>query len=434
MTSHVLAVTKREFLIRIRSKGFVIGLILFPVLIVAMIALPIWFASMKSEKQHKILVVDFSGEVFPLFRAALRDTTKTGQPLFLLQKREVPETVDVSGLKKELNGLVENKTVEGYLIIPEGIVSPASSEQSPRVEYCSKKVTDFTLIRSLSNALNEAVRILRFRKSGIDPLLVRKLLTPVSLHTFKIAAGKAEEDRGFTFGITYILALSLYMGLILYGVMIMRSVLEEKNNRVVEMIVSSVRPFRLMMGKLMGVGAVGLAQFVFWGLFLLVLMVFKAPLASLFGADESVLPSLPSVSLSVIIFFMVFFVLGFLLYATLYAAIGAMVNSEQDAQQLQTPLILFLIVPIMLMLPIMQRPDSQLAVVLSMIPFFSPIIMFMRISVLMPPVYQIALSILILVLTILAMIWLAGKIYRVGILMYGKKPNLSELLKWIRYG
>ena len=434
MAGNVSAVVKREFLTRIRSKGFLVGLVLFPVFMVAMVAIPVVFSSLKSEKQHHFVVIDLSGKVLPLFRTALRDTTKDGKPLFVLMEKKLPAPANLDKVKQELNQLVEKKEIEGYLIIPEDVVSPQDLTKRPRVEFYSKKVTDFTLLRSLSSALNEAVRALRFRESGIDPALVRRLLVPVDLRTFKLAAGKAQEDRGFTFGVTYILALSLYMGLLLYGVMIMRSVLEEKTDRVVEMIVSSVKPFQLMTGKLIGVGGVGLVQFSIWGVFLFVLMQFKEPLIRLFGADPGVLPGLPSVPVGVIVFFVVFFVLGFFLYATLYAAVGAMVSSEQDAQQLQTPIIMFLIIPVLLMMPIMQHPESQLAVILSLIPFFAPIIMFMRISVLVPPVWQIALSLALLVLTIWFMLWLAGKIYRVGILMYGKRPSLGEVVKWVRFG
>ncbi len=213
----------------------------------------------------------------------------------------------------------------------------------------------------------------------------------------------------------------------------MRGVIEEKSSRVVEVIVSAIKPFHLMAGKVLGVGGVGLTQFLIWSLLVGGGSLYGRNLVSSFtvGGDSITLPGMP---LSLLFFFVLFFLLGYFLYATLYAGVGAMVNSDEEAQHLQLPLVALLIIPFMLMFHVIGNPNSGIAVLLSFIPFFTPIIMFMRIAVQTPPLWQILLSLILLGLSIGAMVWVVGKIYRVGILMYGKRPNLPELVKWFRYG
>ena len=218
------------------------------------------------------------------------------------------------------------------------------------------------------------------------------------------------------------------MAILIYGQVIMRGVIEEKSSRVVEVVLSSLRPFQLMMGKILGIGAVGLTQFSIWTLFGIGASIYSTSFIPA-GAGFS----MPSIPAHVFVYFVVFFILGYFLFGTLFAAIGSMVNSEKEAQQLVMPVTMFLIIPIMLMIFIIRAPDSSLAVFLSFIPFFAPILMFLRITVLLPPFGQIGASIVILILTILLMVWLTAKIYRVGILMYGKRPKFAEIVRWIRY-
>ncbi|HEX9972523.1 MAG TPA: ABC transporter permease [bacterium] len=224
----------------------------------------------------------------------------------------------------------------------------------------------------------------------------------------------------------------LYMALIMYGAFVMRSVYEEKLARVVEVVISSCKPFQLMAGKVLGVGAVGLTQYLIWALVAGLLTVYSGAIMQMFSASANGF-SIPTIPISVLIYFVVFFILGYLLFATLYAALGAIVNSDQDAQQLQYPVIMIIVVAFFLAFSIIKNPDSNMSKIVSLIPFFSPITMFTRIAVQMPPFLEILLSIVLLIVTTLCLIWLAGKIFRVGILMYGKRPTLPELLNWIKY-
>jgi ABC-2 type transport system permease protein len=212
----------------------------------------------------------------------------------------------------------------------------------------------------------------------------------------------------------------------------MRSVLEEKNSRVVEIVLSSMKPFQLMMGKILGIAAVGFTQYAIWAVFGLAATRYSRKIVSgMVPADTGF--KIPSVPGYIFIYFVVFFILGYFLYATFYAAIGAMVNSEKEAQQLLMPVSMFLIIPILLMTLVLKSPDSSISVVLSIIPFFAPILMLLRICLLLPSAVQIGGAVVLLILSTVVMIWVAAKIYRVGILMYGKRPNFKEIIKWMRY-
>ena len=275
---------------------------------------------------------------------------------------------------------------------------------------------------------------IRIRQAGFDQELVESITREVNLTTFKIGpGGEKKEERGQTFIVAYILVFFLYMAMILYGNFVLRAVIEDKSSRVVELLVSSIDPFKLMAGKIFGVGAVGLTQFIIWALAAALIMVYSGALLGLFGVDPTGknLPIL-ELDMTILVYFVVFFVLGYILYATLYAAIGAMVNSEQEAQQLISPLILLLVIPMIMIAYIIGNPHTPTSIAFSMIPFFSPMIMFTRIVVDVPPTIEILVSIGILIASILLLIYLSAKIFRVGILMYGKRPTLPEVMRWIR--
>jgi ABC-2 type transport system permease protein len=217
------------------------------------------------------------------------------------------------------------------------------------------------------------------------------------------------------------------MTVLMYGIYVMRGVLEEKSSHIVEIIVSAVKPFELMLGKILGIGAVGLTQMVLWAVLALVLSA-PAVLTAL-GLSGVELPTIQG---AVLVGFVIYFVLGFLLYGTLYAGIGAAFDTEQDAQNFQMLVTMMLVVPLVLIVQIMNEPDGTLSVVLSLFPFFTPILMFLRLTLTQVPVWQMGLSVVLMIGAILAMAWLVGKIYRVGILMHGSKPKMKDLMRWVR--
>jgi ABC-2 type transport system permease protein len=276
----------------------------------------------------------------------------------------------------------------------------------------------------------------RIQRSGLNAEQVQKMVRQINLNTYRVKAGGEEEkDPGFSFAIAYFLGFFIYIAMFIYGAMVMRSVIEEKTSRVVESVVSSIKPFQLMAGKIFGVGAVGLTQFLIWALAMGLLSLYGLQFAAMFVSDPAKLQdlNLPTISFGTLGFFVLFFVLGYFLYSILYAGVGAMVNSDQEGQQFAIPIGLFIVVPILMMTYIITNPSSQTAVIMSLVPFFAPIIMLARIAVETPPFWQIAACLVLMVATILGLIWVVGRIYRIGILMYGKRPTLPEIIKWIKY-
>jgi len=417
---------KREYLTRVKTKGFIIGTALTPLFIVLISVGPGLLMSLKSEKPKKISVVDLSDIVYYELVKTMNDTTSSGKRVYNFSK--VPaSTDDLDVVKNDLKKSVEDDKIDGYFIIP-----PDTSEDN-KTQYFSKSVCNLDERRTFRNAISQIITNHRLEKSNLDPKLIGKLTKPIDLKVLKISkGGKEEEDRGLSFIVTFIMVMFLYMALIMYGAFVMRSVYEEKLSRVVEVIISSCKPFQLMAGKVLGVGAVGLTQYFIWAAVAGLLTVYSGSIIQMFSAGTNGF-SIPTIPIAVLIYFVIYFVLGYLLFATLYAALGAMVNSDQDAQQLQFPVIMIIILAFFLSFHIIRSPASDLSKIVALIPFFSPITMFTRIAVQMPPFGEILLSIAILILTIIVMIWLAGKIFRVGILMYGKRPTLPELINWIKY-
>ncbi len=433
----ILAVIKREYIQMVRTKGFIIGTVLGPVGMIALIVVPIVVSSVSVEKQETIGVVDLTNEIFMELDKKLDHKDyrlKDGLRRYVLEKFE--PSAGTEELRHELRERVLKKELSAYIYIPEDVLEMGARESAVResepeqekVEYVSDHTTDFEKLRALNRALNNVVIEKRLKREGLDPQKVAQYIKRVGLQPIKITKKGEEKDTGGTFMISYILALIIYMAILIYGQVIMRGVIEEKSSRVVEVVLSSLKPFQLMMGKILGIGAVGLTQFSIWTLFGIGASVYGTSFIPA-GANFA----MPSIPAYVFVYFVVFFILGYFLFGTLYAAIGSLVNSEKEAQQLVMPVTMFLIVPIMLMIFIIRAPNSSIAVFLSFIPFFAPILMFLRITVLLPPFGQIGASIVILILTILLMIWLTAKIYRVGILMYGKRPKLAEIVRWIRY-
>jgi ABC-2 type transport system permease protein len=259
------------------------------------------------------------------------------------------------------------------------------------------------------------------------------VLQKVPFSTYKVGeGGLIRQDEGATFGLAYAVGAVFYISLLIYGAMMLRAALEEKTSRSAEVMVSTVRSSTLMAGKILGIGLVGLTQIGIWMAILGLASLWAGSARPEFLQDVDL--SAMGVSVPMVLLFILYFIAGFILYAGLFGAIGAMVNSETEAQQLQMPITLPILVAFMLMFLVIRDPDATVARVLSLIPFFAPILMAVRICVLMPPAWEIALSLVILAASIAGIIWVAGRIFRVGLLMYGKRPNLPELMKWIRYG
>jgi ABC-2 type transport system permease protein len=313
--------------------------------------------------------------------------------------------------------------LDAYLIVP-----PNFESAGAKFEFFSRKAGDFVINSAVEDAVNEAVRSQQLADANISENQLQNLSRKVDLDVRKIDEVGAEKDSDSSFAAAFIVGLMIYITLLIYGQQIMAAVVEEKETRIAEILFSSAKPFDLMMGKLVGVGLAGLTQLAIWLVSALVLV--GVGLAQMSAAGINI--SIPDITLPTIVYFFIFFLLGFFIYATIYALIGSMVTTVQEGGQFAFPPILLLIMAFYLSFAVIRDPNSNLSFWVSIAPFFAPITMPVRILAEMPPFWQIALSILINGITIVFLIWLAARVYRVGMLMYGKRATIPEVWKWIR--
>ncbi len=413
----MLKVAKREYLERVKKRWFVISTILGPILMAAGLVVPGLLISHAPLTRVDVAVVDLTDSLFAGFQTALGDTLPDGKKMFALSNVAAAES-DLEATKKRLAAEIEAGAIAGYLVIPAGVVD------SGKVAYYGKNVSNITMLERLQSALNKAVFAKRLSLEGLQYSAVEKMLKPIDVETVRLVkGGEKKSEFGTSFLTNFVFIMILYMTILLWGINVQRSIIDEKSSRVIEVLLSSLKPFDIMVGKIIGVGAVGLTQYAIWA----VCGLGIAAYAMSSGYSQYV-----SFGPTTLIFFMVFYVLGFLLYATFFAGVGSVCNSDQEAQQLQMPLNLLLWLTIMISFAIIQNPESTLSVVMSIVPFFAPILMFMRINILMPPMWQVMLSVLILIGSIFVAGVLAAKVFRIGILMYGKRPDVREILKWMK--
>ncbi len=415
-------VIKREYLTRVRTKGFIFSTVIVPLLTVGVLLLQIFTASRQAGRTLRIVVLDQTGRLADSVTKGLNAKLPNGLPEFqIVRTVEEPSASEQDGLRAQ----VLNGQVDAFLLLPAGITDGKSS-----AEFHTENPGQVTISSELNHAISNAVIAQRLHARGVDVSDVSQLVEGVDLKVIKVGTHGETEEKGQTIIIGIVVAMLLYTTLIIYGVATMRAVMEEKTTRVIEILVASTRPFYLLAGKILGVAGVGLTQYAIWVTVGGLITAYGAAMASMAHAG-----GLPSLHLSwvMLTFTMVFFLAGYLLYASLYAAIGAMVSNDQEAQQLQTPVTLLIVAAVVMFNVVLRDPNSPLAVGLSMIPFFAPILMLLRVALQTPPAWQIALCLVILVLTTSALVFLASRIYRVGILMYGKRPSLAELTKWVKY-
>jgi len=418
-THKIMTLIKREYKEAVFKKSFIIMTLLIPVLMIIFGAGPTLLMMLEGDEPVVVNVYDASGIVAPGLKAELKDSLKNGMPKYIINIL-TPDNADDAFFAKQ-KALIKDKSVNAFLYIPQGV------NDSAHVRFFSRNVGDFTQNKQIRNSINTLLINKRLLKSGIQPELIDKLTRKVKMDLVKIS-DKGEENES-SFGVEYIttffFVMILYMTLLLYGQSIMRSIIQEKNTRITEVLLSSVNPFEMMAGKIFGQGAVGLTQYIIWSVIGLAI--------SMYGIG-SMPVKLDAIHISPMLFayFVIFYILGYFLFATLYAGIGVITNTEQEAQQASMPVTLLLIVPILMLGMLVKNPGSDVVTIMSIIPFFSPIIMFARINLIQPPLIQVWGSIALLIITIIGAIWLVGKIYRVGILMQGKRPNLPEIMRWIR--
>ena len=436
--SNISIIIGREFNERVRKKSFIITTLLMPVLMLVLMAAPALIMNFSKGELKRIAVIDESGLVAP----ALESNEEIAYE---------PTSLTTDEARRELTDFF------GVLYIGSDIL-----QNSSNVRLYANSSTSLSIESDITGQIERILEAEKLKNYHIDNLqqILDEVKTTVTLQTFRNDKSQEEDAQSQSSAVAtatgYILGFVLYMFLLIYGSMVMQSVIEEKNNRVLEVIVSSVRPFELMMGKILGVAAVAVVQVLIWGVLIVVAgsvvmpqlmpadsmasvqaMQQGMPDAAMGGMDSDMLQIVAALTdlgyiVKIFVCLLLFIVGGYLLYSAMFAAVGSAVDNVQDASQLQMPVTLPIILALLMMIAVIKDPNSPLAFWFSLIPFTSPVVMMARIPYGIPA-WEVALSLVLLYASFVAMVWLAGKIYRVGIFMYGKKPTFRELLKWMKY-
>lgn len=439
-----LAIIQREYVQRVKTKMFIIFTILGPLLMAMFTVLPGLMLAMKTGEATRVAVVDQSGKLYERVRESLlnepldeEEQPAAAQPEVAQKRMQAAkkamvgsysvEQAPVNGrpidvIKKDLETRIEKNQLDGYIIIP------ANLDGSDKFEYYTRNVSNLMSRNQIERSINDAVRDQRLAEANISQDRMHEINKEIDLNIRKAGAGGGEEDSGGGFWLVFIIGFLIYMMIIMYGQVILGAIIEEKETRIAEILFSSVRSFHLMMGKLIGISLVALTQYAVWGLFVLAFAVYGVGVL----ASNGINITLPHIALSAILYLIIFFLMGYFVYATVYALVGSMVTTTQEGGQVAMPVMFLLIIGFYLAFPVINSPNSRLAFWVSMFPFFSPITMPVRIITQTPPFWQIALSLAIGFATILFLVWLAARIYRVGMLMYGKRASIPEVLRWIK--
>ena len=445
-----LAVVKHEYKKVVLKWSFLIGTLLLPFLAACFAIVPAIIFSIEGDPT-RIVIADPTGKIEPRLKTNLsaqkieararKAAEKSLEDLTPSQEEQMKRGTEqfaqgfefieydtqgalTSTTRSDLNAMIVNGDADAYLIIPEDVNS-----ETAVFEFRSRKAGDFVVTDTFKEALNDAVRSQRLADANISEARLEELGRDVNFDGKGIDERGEERNSGGTFIASFLIGLMIYITLAIYGQAIMGAVVEEKETRIAEILFSSARPFELMMGKLVGVGLAGLTQLGIWvasAAALISVVALQADLTAVTGA-------LPAISPLMILYFLIFFLLGFFIYASIFALIGSMVTTVQEGGQFAFPPVMLMLVGFYFSFAVVRDPNSSLSFWVSIAPFFAPITMPVRILSEMPPFWQIGLSFLINAVTIAGLIWLAARVYRVGMLMYGKRATVPEVWKWIRH-
>lgn len=439
-----LAIVKREYVQRVRAKMFIVSTILLPVVMSLFGIVPAVILSIETGGPLRVAVVDQTGKMFGSLETAMagegaakeaerqatpnaEDRNVRGVGRFGDSKNFALTELKTEGrstdeVRAELDQRLRAKELDGYLILPPNLLTTG------RAEFFNRNPGDELSRQLLQSALNRAVREQRLIDAKVDPETRKGLFKNVELESVKVGATGVERDSGSSFFLVFGVGFIMYLAILMYGQVILGAVIEEKETRIAEILFSSIKPYTLMMGKLVGVSLVALTQLCIWGTAFAAFSVYGINLLSSRGLSVS----MPSIPFSHYIYFGLFFLLGYFIYATIYALVGSMVTTAQEGGQLAMPIILILVVSFYLFLPVSRSPDSNFSFWVSMLPFSAPVAMLVRIVTQTPPFWQIALSLLIGFGSVLLIMWVASRVYRVGMLMYGKRASIPEAWRWMR--
>ncbi|MCZ2355184.1 MAG: ABC transporter permease [Bacteroidia bacterium] len=428
MLRNIGLVLRREYFIRVKNKVFLLITFLAPIGFALLVFLPILVTTLTDNSEiATVWVKDPTNQI-------IKNLHSDGSILFVSRNNAIPE------IQQEIQQ-TENQYL---LILPEDI----TKTQITATLYAAKPLS-LSLDQKIRSKITEAIQGIRLSQINLTSEQLSFLTPKVDLNTLKISAKSEQSINSIVAaGIGYAMSMIIYLFLVIYGTMVMRGVMEEKQSRIVEIIVSSIRPIELMMGKIMGIALVGLTQIAIWLILMILIVVVGAFIMGITGiASQSVstaqaspeqinqtaeiIRSLQNFNISIIFYFLFYFLFGYLLYGSILAAIGSAIDQETDSQQFVSIIFIPLVLPILFIPNILQYPNGVIATIGSLVPLFSPVVMMMRLASIEVPFWQIGLSILLLIAGVFGTIWLAARIYRVGILMYGKKPTWKDLSKWV---
>ncbi len=438
-----LAIVKREYLQRVRAKMFIVSTILLPVVMSLFGVVPAVILSIEAGGPLRVAVVDQTGRMYAPLEATFRDeetdetgtaatqpesanttrrgTSRMGGRNFQLTEVKL-EGRSLEEVKSEFDGQLRARQLDGYLVLPPDFIS------NGKAQFFNNNPGDMISKGALQSTVNRALREQRLAEANVAPETRKLLFKNIELDAVKIGATGEERDSGGSFVLVFGVGFIMYLAILMYGQVVLGAVIEEKETRIAEILFSSVKPFTLMMGKLVGVSLVALSQLLIWGAAFAAFALYGVNLL----ASRGVQASIPNVPFSHYIYFGLFFLLGYFVYATIYALVGSMVTTAQEGGQLAMPIILILVVSFYLFLPVSRSPDSAFSFWVSMLPFSAPVAMLVRIVTQTPPFWQIALSLTIGFSSVLLIMWFASRVYRVGMLMYGKRASLPEAWRWVR--
>jgi ABC-2 type transport system permease protein len=419
----VWAVIRREFIERVRSKWFLVATVLGPVFMITVAVLPSLLATRGGKVSNIAIATSAGGSLADRIRTSLSRSSRFNVELVTAAEDQM------LGVTDSLASLVRSEALDGYLALTGATIDAGTAE------YRGRNVSSLRDMAILEAAVRQGVVVERLNRRGVDPSVVQEAQARINLRTQRISKkGPGGESGEATFFLGYGVGLVLYMTILLYGINVMRSVIEEKQTRIIEVLVSSLRPFQLMMGKVVGVGAVGLFQFGIWTAVGYLFMHNRVAILTRFHVPADAISAFqpPAISGELLGVTIAYFLLGYLLYSALFAVVGASVNTESEAQQAQQPVMMLLVFSLIFSFSAMTDPTGSLARTLSLVPFSAPIIMPVRVATSDVLRSQIALSLGITLASSVLVVWGAARVYRIGILMYGKRPSIKELIRWAR--
>lgn len=424
----VSLVLKREYLTRVKSKGFIAATLLVPIGIIAIYGIGFLVIIWESDVSYEVGIVD-----------------RTGTVVNQLVERSPDSYSDVSDLEFEfLRTMIQNGELTGYIEITDENI-----DNNEPLELIYSGSGGLQLLSTVRSDMREVIREEKLRRADVSDNVQQIFETRIGVESRRLTeSGEEEEDdTAFMSGLGFAMGLIIFVAIFSYGGYIMRGVIEEKSNRIIEVITSSVKPIELLTGKMLGVAILALTQIGIWAITIFGLGLLATPLLGTFlndqntqemvgqaanQADIPILSEIPAIETSIIIYFIIFFFLGYFLYSSLFAAVGSAADSETDTQQLMLPIMAPIFIAYFIMFQAVRNPEGIIAVIGSLVPFFSPIVMITRIAISEVPFWEIALAIFLMIITFIGTMWLSAKIYKVGILSYGSSAGFKDIYKWIK--